>query len=124
MYQESHKACASEQTQLVNLTSQADIVLKAHNELRQRLANGKNMTLPRAARLVAMQWSEELAILASYNARMCQPKHDDCRNTANFKHSGQNIIVSTENETWYLIKHYTPLPLPITAVQHDATGGE
>ncbi|KAM8709914.1 hypothetical protein ACLKA7_016679 [Drosophila subpalustris] len=90
---DSHKACASEQTQLVNLTGQADTILKAHNELRQRLANGKNMTLPRAARLVAMQWSEELAILASYNARMCQPKHDDCRNTANFKHSGQNIIL-------------------------------
>jgi len=82
----------------VNLTNRADIILKAHNEQRQRLANGKNMTLPRAARLVVMQWSEELATLASYNARMCQAKHDDCRNTVNYKHSGQNIIVSTERE--------------------------
>lgn len=89
----SYRACTAEQTQLVNLTNRADIILKAHNEQRQRLANGKNMTLPRAARLVVMQWSEELATLASYNARMCQAKHDDCRNTANYKHSGQNIIL-------------------------------
>ncbi|KAH8301880.1 hypothetical protein KR044_000304 [Drosophila immigrans] len=89
----SHKACTTERTELVNLTNQSDIILKAHNEQRQRLAMGKNMTLPRAARLVAMQWSDELATLASYNARMCLAKHDDCRNTANFKRSGQNIIL-------------------------------
>lgn len=93
--QEYQKPCSSE-AQLVNLTDYADTIVKMHNEPRQRLALGRNMTLPRAARLVMMQWSEELATLASYNARMCQAKYDDCRNTANFKHSGQNIIVSSE----------------------------
>ncbi|XP_034109621.1 antigen 5 like allergen Cul n 1-like [Drosophila albomicans] len=92
-FNESHKVCTTEHTVLVNLTNQSEIILKAHNEQRQRLAMGKNTILPRAARLVAMQWSEELATLASYNARMCQAKHDECHNTANFKRSGQNIIL-------------------------------
>ncbi|KAH8415520.1 hypothetical protein KR222_001634 [Zaprionus bogoriensis] len=87
------KSCKSEDHEAVNLTDFANIILKGHNEQRQRLAVGRNMSLPRAARLVAMQWSEELATLASYNARMCQAKHDECRNTANFKRSGQNIIM-------------------------------
>ncbi|XP_017841235.1 antigen 5 like allergen Cul n 1 [Drosophila busckii] len=90
---EAQRTCSVEQAQLLNLTNYADVIVKTHNELRQRLASGKNMTLPRAARMVAMQWSEELATLASYNSRMCQAKHDACRNTANFKRSGQNIIV-------------------------------
>ncbi|XP_001984602.2 antigen 5 like allergen Cul n 1 [Drosophila grimshawi] len=87
------RTCNIQQSLLVNMTAYAENILKAHNENRQRLANGKNMTLPRAARLVVMQWSEELATLASYNVRMCHPKHDDCHNTANFKNSGQNIIM-------------------------------
>lgn len=94
--QDYQKPCSNESQQFVNLTDYVDVILKMHNEPRQRLALGRNMTLPRAARLVVMQWSEELATLASYNARLCQAKYDDCRNTANFKHSGQNIIVSTE----------------------------
>lgn len=93
--QDYQKPCSNETQSIVNLTDYVDIILKMHNEPRQRLALGRNMTLPRAARLVVMQWSEELATLASYNARLCQPKYDDCRNTANFKRSGQNIIVST-----------------------------
>lgn len=80
----------------MNLTEYLEHIVKAHNDFRQRLANGRNMTLPRAARMVVMQWSEELATLASYNVRMCKAKHDDCHNTANFKTSGQNIIVSRE----------------------------
>ncbi|XP_030372990.1 venom allergen 5-like [Scaptodrosophila lebanonensis] len=90
---EFHKSCTPEQTRLANLTEFADKILKAHNERRNRVANGKNTSLPRAARLVAMRWSEELAMLASYNVRVCQAKHDDCRNTHNFTQSGQNIIV-------------------------------
>ncbi|XP_064545659.1 antigen 5 like allergen Cul n 1-like [Drosophila montana] len=88
-----NKSCNIQQSQLVNLSDYSNNILKAHNEHRQRLGNGKNMTLPRAARLVVMQWSEELALMANYNVRMCRAKHDDCHNTANYKNSGQNIIV-------------------------------
>ncbi|XP_023168117.1 venom allergen 5-like [Drosophila hydei] len=88
-----NKACNIQKSESVNLTKYVDNILKAHNEYRQRLGNGRNMTLPRAARMVVMQWSEELATLASYNVRMCKAKHDDCHNTANFKNSGQNIIM-------------------------------
>ncbi|XP_022217637.1 antigen 5 like allergen Cul n 1-like [Drosophila obscura] len=88
-----HRSCLAAQPKLVNLTGHADMILKQHNERRHRVASGKNSSLPRSARMVVMQWSEELATLAGYNARMCQAKHDDCRNTHNFTRSGQNIIV-------------------------------
>ncbi|XP_068149937.1 venom allergen-1 [Drosophila tropicalis] len=87
-----HRSCMHE-PQFVNLTGHVDKILKYHNEWRHRLANGNNVTLPRAARMVVMHWSDELATVASYNVRMCQARHDDCRNTHNFTHSGQNIIV-------------------------------
>lgn len=92
--QDINKSCSIGESKVVNLTDYLENILKAHNDFRQRLANGRNMTLPRAARMVVMQWSEELATLASYNVRMCKAKQDDCHNTANFKNSGQNIIVS------------------------------
>ncbi|EDW19556.1 antigen 5 like allergen Cul n 1 [Drosophila mojavensis] len=88
-----NKSCSIGESKVVNLTDYLENILKAHNDFRQRLANGRNMTLPRAARMVVMQWSEELATLASYNVRMCKAKQDDCHNTANFKNSGQNIIL-------------------------------
>ncbi|BFF97187.1 antigen 5 like allergen Cul n 1-like [Drosophila madeirensis] len=88
-----HRSCLAAQPQLVNLTVHADMILKQHNAQRQLVASRKNSTLPRADRMVVMQWSEELATLAGYNARMCQAKHDECHNTHNFTHSGQNIIV-------------------------------
>ncbi|XP_002135012.2 antigen 5 like allergen Cul n 1-like [Drosophila pseudoobscura] len=88
-----HKSCLTAEPKMVNLTVHADLILRLHNEQRQRVASGKNSSLPRSARMVVMQWNEELATLAGYNARMCQAKHDDCRNTQNFTRSGQNIIV-------------------------------
>ncbi|EDW80076.2 uncharacterized protein Dwil_GK24020 [Drosophila willistoni] len=87
-----HRSCMHE-PQFVNLTGHVDKILKYHNDWRHGLANGNNVSLPRAARMVVMHWSDELATVASYNVRMCQAKHDDCRNTHNFTHSGQNIIV-------------------------------
>ncbi|KAH8380656.1 hypothetical protein KR009_012048 [Drosophila setifemur] len=78
---------------LVNMTEHMDKILKFHNELRHRLALGKDTSLPRAARLVAMLWSNDLAEVAGFNVRMCLPRHDECRNTPNFTRSGQNIIV-------------------------------
>ncbi|KAH8262364.1 hypothetical protein KR026_000572, partial [Drosophila bipectinata] len=96
-------SCSIESLQLVNLTEHTERIVKLHNERRNRLANGREPTLPRAARLVTMQWSSELADLAEFNAKMCKAQHDDCHNSKTFSNSGQNIIVfnlthNVENE--------------------------
>ncbi|XP_017133616.1 antigen 5 like allergen Cul n 1-like [Drosophila elegans] len=92
-YKSLYRTCSAKETVLVNMTILAETILKQHNERRYLLASGKDSSLPRAARMVAMQWDEDLAAVAGFNARMCQPKHDDCRNTIKFPRSGQNIIV-------------------------------
>jgi len=91
--QSLHRTCAAKEITFVNLTILADNILKNHNERRYLLASGKDSTLPHAARMVAMQWDEDLAAVAGFNVRMCQAKHDECRNTDRFPRSGQNIIV-------------------------------
>lgn len=40
------------------------------------------------------QWSSELAYLAKLNMMRCIYGHDKCRNTENFRWSGQNIAWS------------------------------
>ncbi|XP_016933602.3 venom allergen-1-like [Drosophila suzukii] len=92
-YKSLHRTCAAKEITFVNLTILADNILKHHNERRYLLASGKDSTLPHAARMVAMQWDEDLAAVAGFNVRMCQAKHDECRNTDRFQRSGQNIIV-------------------------------
>ncbi|XP_017080261.1 antigen 5 like allergen Cul n 1-like [Drosophila eugracilis] len=92
-YKSLHGACPAKQIHFVNLTDLAETIIKQHNQRRYLLASGKDSKLPRAARMVAMQWDEELAAVAGFNVRMCQPMHDDCRNTVKYPRSGQNIIV-------------------------------
>lgn len=36
-------------------------------------------------------WDEDLAYVAGFNARQCLVKHDMCRKTRTYPHSGQNI---------------------------------
>lgn len=38
-----------------------------------------------------MVWSDELAFLAHLNTRQCRMNHDACRNTNDFRFSGQNL---------------------------------
>ncbi|KAH8342431.1 hypothetical protein KR059_007498, partial [Drosophila kikkawai] len=90
-------SCPTKETRLVYFTIIKDKVLELHNERRYRLANGNDSRLPEAARLVTMQWSPELAILAEFNAHMCQLEEDDCRNSAQFPHAGQNVFVVNMN---------------------------
>ncbi|XP_016996013.3 venom allergen-1-like [Drosophila takahashii] len=92
-YSSLHRTCTAKEITFVNLTILADSIVRHHNERRYLLASGKDSALPRAARMVAMQWDEDLAAVAGFNVRMCQAKHDDCRNTVKYPRSGQNIIV-------------------------------
>ncbi|KAH8266214.1 hypothetical protein KR038_009311, partial [Drosophila bunnanda] len=85
-------SCHSDEMRLVYFTILKDRVLELHNERRYFLSNGNDSRLPEAARMVTMQWSPELAILAEFNAHMCMLDHDECRNSAQFPHAGQNVF--------------------------------
>ncbi|KAM7347152.1 venom allergen-1-like [Cochliomyia hominivorax] len=69
-------------------------ILDKHNSLRNRIAKGFGK-FPSASRMATMVWSNELAKLAEYNVKQCQIKHDQCRNTKEFRNSGQNIAMTT-----------------------------
>ncbi|KAH8235163.1 hypothetical protein KR032_009388, partial [Drosophila birchii] len=86
-------SCPSKDMRVVFFTTLKETVVDLHNERRYRLANGNDSRLPEAARLVTMQWSPELATMAEFNARMCLLEHDECRNSAQFPHAGQNVFV-------------------------------
>lgn len=76
--------------QLLNMATFKDYVVKRHNELRNSLAAGQ-FGLPQAARLAEVVWDDELAYLATLNARQCKMAHDKCRSTKEFPWGGQNI---------------------------------
>lgn len=70
------------------------VLLNKHNELRAEIARGMH-GFPQAARMPTLVWDDELANIASFNARKCIFAHDQCRNTRQFKFSGQNLAITT-----------------------------
>ncbi|XP_061388378.1 antigen 5 like allergen Cul n 1-like [Musca vetustissima] len=70
-------------------------IVRAHNEKRNLVAGGGVNGLEPACRMATMEWDDELARLAGYNARRCQMFHDQCRNTETFKYAGQNLAWTT-----------------------------
>ncbi|XP_011200657.2 antigen 5 like allergen Cul n 1 [Bactrocera dorsalis] len=73
-------------------------IVDAHNAKRNTVAGGKT-ALKTACRMATMQWDDELAKLAAFNVKQCQMKHDSCRNTKTFKHSGQNLARRSFNSS-------------------------
>ncbi|KAH0956112.1 hypothetical protein HN011_000835 [Eciton burchellii] len=80
--------------------------VKKHNELRQKVASGKetrglNGPQPPAAFMPDVTWDEELAMIAQRWVNQCQPGHDSCRNVERYS-VGQNMALtmnSAENNT-------------------------
>lgn len=68
-----------------------DQILKAHNQLRNKIALGQQAGFSTARRMAQMVWNNDLAWLAELNTKQCQMNHDACHNTAQFKYSGQNL---------------------------------
>ncbi|CAN7984016.1 unnamed protein product, partial [Ixodes hexagonus] len=71
-----------------------EVILNVHNQYRNRLASGGEMTrgLPAAADMMQLEWNEELATIAQKHASGCATKADcsDCRRVESFS-VGQNI---------------------------------
>ena len=99
--------------QLVNFTqNDIQVILNAHNTLRNKIASGAQPGFNQAARMATMvklkekiiiskivklcsqTWSSELASLAELNVKQCEMKHDRCRSTADFRFAGQNLGMS------------------------------
>ncbi|XP_039960575.1 antigen 5 like allergen Cul n 1-like [Bactrocera neohumeralis] len=76
---------------------QRDLIVRAHNKVRNRVAGGTSALQP-ACRMATMQWDDELAALAVFNVKQCKGSHD-CHNTATFKYSGQNLAWMTYNDS-------------------------
>uniref|UniRef100_A0A182PWC8 SCP domain-containing protein n=1 Tax=Anopheles epiroticus TaxID=199890 RepID=A0A182PWC8_9DIPT len=84
--------CPAQTVQLVPMEqSLQELILKLHNGLRSELAGGKMEGFAAAERMAVLEWDDELAKLAEYNARTCQYLHDECRSTERYRNAGQNI---------------------------------
>lgn len=59
-----------------------DLILDLHNKARAKVANGQLNKYGGADRMIEVKWNPELALLAGFNARSCNFKHDYCRNTS------------------------------------------
>uniref|UniRef100_A0A182JKC2 Venom allergen-1 n=1 Tax=Anopheles atroparvus TaxID=41427 RepID=A0A182JKC2_ANOAO len=68
-------------------------ILDRHNSRRSTIATGGLYPFPQARRMATLQWDNELASQAGHNARSCQFAHDQCRNTQEFRWSGQNLAM-------------------------------
>ncbi|XP_055551479.1 antigen 5 like allergen Cul n 1-like [Wyeomyia smithii] len=68
-------------------------LIHLHNEARNRLANGSMEGFEAASRMPTVVWNDELAVLAELNAKSCQFKHDECRNTELYRQAGQNLAI-------------------------------
>ncbi|XP_055633839.1 uncharacterized protein LOC129774168 [Toxorhynchites rutilus septentrionalis] len=71
------------------------LIVDKHNQLRSKIASGKQAPYPQAARMATMQWNAELADIAVHNARSCNFAHDKCRNTNAFNAAGQNLAIKS-----------------------------
>ncbi|KAL9696120.1 hypothetical protein quinque_015405 [Culex quinquefasciatus] len=66
-------------------------LIHLHNEARNQLANGSLEGFEPASRMTSVVWNDELAKLAELNVKSCKFKHDECRNTEEYRQAGQNL---------------------------------
>ncbi|KAJ8674849.1 hypothetical protein QAD02_010635 [Eretmocerus hayati] len=75
--------------------SDKNLIVKRHNQLRRRVANGQETEgspgpQPAARSMPHLQWDDELAMIAQRWADQCDYGHDTCRNVDRYQ-VGQNI---------------------------------
>jgi len=96
IYEEgAQEACG--EVSVAGITSQElkDSIVSKHNELRAKVANGQEEqgvdgAQPKAANMMELVWSDELAEVAQRWVDQCAGAHDDNRRTEKFSSVGQN----------------------------------
>jgi Cysteine-rich secretory protein family len=87
-----------------------DMIVEEHNHRRSQLATGKIGDFGTASRMATIQWDPELAMLAELNAKKCKKVHSPCRNTPEYKQSGQNLGMASSSHAYHnnneIIKHF------------------
>ncbi|KAI8120339.1 Venom allergen 3 [Lucilia cuprina] len=121
---------------MINITpALRDRIVNKHNTLRNKIAAGFGK-FPKAERMATMVWSNELAKLAEYNVKQCKMQHDQCRNTNDFSHAGQNIamttwsgkdmsigqVINTHIQNWF--NEYKHCPLSVIKNYSSPTSGK
>lgn len=73
-------------------------VLKAHNDYRSQVAQGRLPGFPAATNMYRLKWDEELAQVAQAFTNLCDDRHDKeaQRRTSKFPKVGQNIAWNYE----------------------------
>ncbi|KAH6936023.1 hypothetical protein HPB50_012536 [Hyalomma asiaticum] len=73
-------------------------VLKAHNDLRSQVAQGRLPGFPPARNMYRLRWDDELAQVAQAFTNLCDDRHDKeaQRKTSKFPKVGQNIAWNYE----------------------------
>lgn len=121
--QEWNSRC-SDDAEFIEFTPQLQqIILDAHNKLRNQQANGDTPGFGPAKRMATMvkltsfvmnvcvfattanffqislqTWDEELAHLAKFNTMKCKIEHDECQSTGLFYLAGQNLALTGDAE--------------------------
>lgn len=89
------------------------LILNQHNELRNLIASGSHRLYKPAKKMAFMQWEKSLSYVSSFNLKTCEFQHDDCRNTFEFKYSGQNLgireVQTRAKDRRILMNHFIEL---------------
>ncbi|XP_046663030.1 scoloptoxin SSD976-like [Homalodisca vitripennis] len=72
-------------------------LLKVHNELRQKVAQGKEEGQPPAANMMKLSWNNEAEDIAQRWAERCTFAHDKCRTMKDGTRAGQNLAKASIN---------------------------
>ncbi|XP_011185173.2 antigen 5 like allergen Cul n 1 [Zeugodacus cucurbitae] len=78
---------------LMDLTPYIPLIVKEHNDRRNKVAAGNVTGYESAKRMAVMQWDQELADVATFNVKKCECEYDGCRNVRRFQYTGQNIVL-------------------------------
>jgi len=88
-------SCGDVKSRKVTSQAMKDAIVKKHNDLRSKVAKGKetkgvNGRQPKAANMRQMVWNDELAEVAQRWVDQCTNGHDKNRRTGDFTYVGQN----------------------------------
>uniref|UniRef100_A0A6B2E6B5 Putative conserved secreted protein n=1 Tax=Phlebotomus kandelakii TaxID=1109342 RepID=A0A6B2E6B5_9DIPT len=86
------------------------VIVDSHNRHRSNVAAGRVPGIPKASKMEKMIWNDNLAYVAAQHVKHANFEHDQCRSSAQFPFSGQNLAIiyssiPIRNYTQTVIEH-------------------